>query len=382
MEQNSLLSANFTRRLYPLNHEALRQMIRDLKLKRDFIATSIQVTPLTINRWTTGKTATIQHHHLIKLASLLACDPNHLIRKAQLTPPFPILRRRILNFLENDATVGTLATLEQYDLIEACLEISYSEDFTQCTRAKVFYFLAVCNYKQEKYDAAINWLKNLFDLTDIKDADFEFKAEQLMASIYLLKDDYSTAEGWFAKLFKRDLTGYSDETKSLLYSNYGYFHFRKESYKKAVFYIEKSIELVNFDIRNKRQALNRCSSLRLLIECSLKLDKRCLFDKCLFQLNTIAQVIDHSYSLYRVDLFKIDEKIWDYKLEQAFQDFWDLADRFPQHLDWYFLTKGHRLNILIGKPELTDELWPKVLNHPSCKPAQWQQDLKRISTHI
>ncbi len=62
-----------------LNQHALAERLRELQLKQWWVARQIGVTPLTVNRWLTGKVRRIGRDNLVRLAEILKCDEGLLV---------------------------------------------------------------------------------------------------------------------------------------------------------------------------------------------------------------------------------------------------------------------------------------------------------------
>ncbi|MCC7477815.1 helix-turn-helix transcriptional regulator [bacterium] len=62
-----------------LNQEALLARMRESDTRQARLAVAINVTPLTVNRWMTGKVKRISRDNLARLAAALNCDPDSLI---------------------------------------------------------------------------------------------------------------------------------------------------------------------------------------------------------------------------------------------------------------------------------------------------------------
>ncbi len=62
-----------------MNQEALAARMHKLGAKQAWLALAINVTPLTVNRWMTGKVKRISRDNLARLAEALKCDPDSLV---------------------------------------------------------------------------------------------------------------------------------------------------------------------------------------------------------------------------------------------------------------------------------------------------------------
>ncbi|MCC7477818.1 helix-turn-helix domain-containing protein [bacterium] len=62
-----------------LNQHALAERLRELQLKQWWVARQISVTPLTVNRWLTGKVKRISRDNLVRLSQVLKCDETMLV---------------------------------------------------------------------------------------------------------------------------------------------------------------------------------------------------------------------------------------------------------------------------------------------------------------
>ncbi len=61
-----------------INPHALAEQLRSQQLKQWWVARQIGVTPLTVNRWLTGKVRRISPENLKRLSGLLGCEPGAL----------------------------------------------------------------------------------------------------------------------------------------------------------------------------------------------------------------------------------------------------------------------------------------------------------------
>jgi len=360
---------SLSQKILPINHARLNYFIAKQEAKREYLASALSVSSMTINRWMTGKTKRIRTPHLRLLAGILNCQPEDLIQKKVFGHPTNILQRRLAQLLVDDEKFGKLAAAEDYDLLENSLELSLNEGFESNLRLKICYYLAVANYKQERYQQAIHWLNEIFSEGNCQDIDFFVRAYQLRAAMYILMRDYKRAEQDFLYLQTNYFDKINDDTLYLICTNFGYFFFRIEQYQKSYQQLRNALDLIPVAHPTSRQNLNRCSTLRLLAECSLQLGLTNESKNYAETYRNLAIQINHEYTLYRAELIEVDFA----RLEMRFQDaeiqLNATEKNYKNLLDQYFLMKALALYCESGKAEDAKLVYAKALKDPAIPPG-------------
>ena len=368
--------------VYSLNNKSLRELVQDLGMKRDALAALVQVTPLTINRWTTGKTRFIRSHHLKPLADALNCPEEQLINPSPFLSKTSNQQKKLHKLILKEERFDKLAIDEEYELLETALEMSFNSEFGEQQKNEICYHLAVSNYKRELYHRAIYWLDHILKNEGvIADSDFLVKCKQLRASIYTLLSKYSKAESLFDEILGALPSNVSDGTLSLLYSNYGYLKFSMGSFTLAREPLEKSLRLLGKP-DHSRQKLNYCATLRLLVELETESGELDLAMQYKNQLEMCAKEIGHRYSLYRVELFELDRLRFRGELEKAVKLGNKIKENYSSLLDSYYMNKMIKIYWQSGDRASAYDVGKSI--KAKSKPLQnrWDREISQLFSNL
>ncbi len=344
-------------KVFPLDTEALNLKINRLNIKRYFLASSLHVSEMTVNRWMTGKTRNIRSVHLKALADILKCKPEELIRSKAYGGATTTLQRRILGMIIEDEKFAKLAVDEEYDLLEANLEISFNMQFDAKLRHQAFYHLAVCSYKRQLPGRALDWLDELLlERDQLRDQNFLLRVLQLRAAMFQLQGKFQRAEKAFADVFATITPEVSGEVRYLAYSNYGYLKYCQEQYSQSRESLQQALRFLGEPDDSTKTKLNLCSTIRLLAEVAVVEEDSKSLQGYLSRLKQLAADLGHHYTECRILLLESDLKRLAGDLAAAWQMIQLAIETYPEKLDEYFLKKAVFLSCELGYYDRVDEL--------------------------
>ena len=160
-KQGGTMEANRPSRIYLLNTEALNKMIAKQGLKRNYLATALNVAPLTINRWTTGKTKRIRRVHLGPLSQILSCEVDDLVCSKTFGIVTSRQQKKVAELFVHNQIYRKLAKTGDYQFLEACLELCFNLNFSRSPQVELYYHLALCCLEQSRYQQALEWLEEI-----------------------------------------------------------------------------------------------------------------------------------------------------------------------------------------------------------------------------
>lgn len=139
---------------YPINSEFIKGTIRELGLKKEYIAIKVGIDRNTLRRWVNGSIKTVRYDNLLKLSEIFNCDFEKLI----IDDPISMARQQ---FKTTELTMELLDSLKKNLAASDNFQI-YSDTLIQLSKiplkedmvVPLYLQIAFSNTRLEKYDIA------------------------------------------------------------------------------------------------------------------------------------------------------------------------------------------------------------------------------------
>jgi len=145
---------------------ALDDRIRELGLKRGWVADQIKVDRKTMTRWLTGQTKHIHRDNLERLASLLGCTPHDLTQDENRLGAFAtsVDQGIAARLIEQENLLEILAPTGKWPLLEELVKAAMQPDLPLALLGQLYNYLAIAAWRQSKLDQADEYTRQAISL--------------------------------------------------------------------------------------------------------------------------------------------------------------------------------------------------------------------------
>jgi len=148
-----------------LNVAALNDRIRELGLKRSWIADQIRIDRKTMTRWLTGQTKRIHVDNLNRLATLLDCEPRELVQ-SETGEVFATAADQSLaaRLIAQENLLEILTPTGKWPLLEGLIKAAMKPDLPLALLGQLYNCLAIAAWRQSKLDPAEEYTRRALSL--------------------------------------------------------------------------------------------------------------------------------------------------------------------------------------------------------------------------
>lgn len=143
---------------YCLNLSFLDNRIKELELKKWWLAEEIGVDRKTVGRWLTGQTKKIKKDNLDRLAEVLECDAEYLIQDEGTLIATSNEQKEAAKLIEKENLLELITPSGKWDLFEGIIKASMEPNLPLPLLGQLYNFLCISAWRKSELDKANKYL--------------------------------------------------------------------------------------------------------------------------------------------------------------------------------------------------------------------------------
>lgn len=196
-----------------LNLSYLDNRVRELGLKRWWLADQLRVDPKTVTRWFTGNVKSIKDENLVNLAKILRCNPKELTIKDS-TEAFASKKDQEVaaKLIEQEDLIHVLAPSGKWPLLESLIKATLKPDLPLPLLGALYNHLAIASWRQSKFKEAEAYAHKAHDIgKQVRNLAVEVQAKLSFGTICSFTGRLKEAQKYFEFVITRK--AYLDEER-------------------------------------------------------------------------------------------------------------------------------------------------------------------------
>lgn len=143
---------------YYLNISFLDNRIKELELKKWWLAEEIGVDRKTVGRWLTGQTKKIKKDNLDRLAEILECNTEHLIQDEGTLVATSNEQKEAAKLIEKENLLELITPSGKWDLFEGIIKASMEPNLPLPLLGQLYNFLCISAWRKSDLEKANKYL--------------------------------------------------------------------------------------------------------------------------------------------------------------------------------------------------------------------------------
>lgn len=301
-----------------INAHFINNRIKELGLKRSWLAEKIGVDKKTITRWTTGKVKRIAEYNAKALAKCLKCTVEELCDDADIHFLGTQLDRDLAaKEIISENLLLLLSPTGNWKLVETIIKSTISPGLSQESIGKLYNLLAITKWRMKNYQDARVFAQKALDIgKNIEDKAIYVKALFNIGTIdSIIGKNHMALESYLKCYSLKDSFETTGDTASLctnlsmVYRDLGYFH-------ESIYYQREAVRL--FDLKEKKYNISIAYQCFGYIYTEIGEFERAIEN--LEKAMDYAQKSNYKAGILIITLYKLDALVLSNKLEEIHDD--------------------------------------------------------------
>ena len=298
-----------------LNHEFLRERIRLLGLKHEWMSNRLLVHRRTVSRWVNGQTTRISRHNAERLVQLLECTQGELIRPDEFAPVGSnSAKRAALEELLHADLLSIAAPSGSWRMVETIIRANLYADMPVTLLGEVYNVLAVSLWRQARLHESRDAASRAIDIgKQIDNASIVTRALFTLGTVASLSGKHTAALEYYLRISEpgRDFAGVAD--LAAYRNNLAMVHRDRGELDKALPLISSAVELYESEHRWFNASIARHCRGIILTESGRWVAARSDLELAVDYARRSGSML----KVRRVDLFRADTLALTGRLEDA-----------------------------------------------------------------